>query len=341
MAKHKASTEVTVAPLFEKTALEKTVDRYKVPVIVMLTALVAWVLYTNLSRQAAEKDMDESWNAFYSGTTPDAMTGLPSGTPAGLATLADSLEGHPSGPWARLVQAQTCLEQQDFDGCLAAVAKLKAEYPKHTLVVTPHTLADGTSATVADHLSAMATAQRAWEAAHVELFKGPTPPDGSPRVRITTAAGDIEVALFREESPEHVANFLKLCKDGFYDGTSFHRTQADFMIQGGDPNSRSEDRATWGQGGTDYTIPAEPNSLFHFTGVLSAAKKPGDSESSGSQFFITTETAHHLDGQHTVFGAVISGMDVVRAIATGPLAAGLADQPANPVVIQSTTVLAE
>jgi peptidyl-prolyl cis-trans isomerase B (cyclophilin B) len=158
-------------------------------------------------------------------------------------------------------------------------------------------------------------------------------------VRIETSAGAVELALLRDLAPKHVENFLKLCAEGYYVGTRFHRVQADFMIQGGDPNSKGDDRSSWGQGGPDHTIPAEPNDWHHFAGVLSGAKKPGDAESSGSQFFITTEPAHHLDGQHTIFGAVVSGMDVVRAIASAPLAEGKIDQPAEPVTIQSTTVL--
>lgn len=339
MAKHKASTQVTVAPLFEKSTLEKTLDRIKVPALGVIAVVVAWVLYSNLTRQAGAREVDESWATFAGGTTPDPMTGLPSGSPAALATLADGLKGRESGPWARLVQVQACMQDRNYDGALAAIAQLKSEYPSHPLVKEPQPLPDGSTATVADHLQAMAEAQKSWEAAHPELFNAPAAPEGSPKVRIETSAGAIEVALFKDLAPKHVENFVKLCSEGFYDGTRFHRIQADFMIQGGDPNSRGDDRATWGQGGADYTIPAEPNGRFHFAGVLSAAKKPGDAESSGSQFFITTQPSHHLDGQHTVFGSVLSGMDVVRAIATAQLAEGKVDQPAEPVVILSTVAL--
>jgi cyclophilin family peptidyl-prolyl cis-trans isomerase len=339
MAKHKASTQVTVAPLFEKSALEQTLDRIKVPALGVIAVVVVWVLYTNLTRQAATREVDESWATFAGGTAPDPMTGLPSGSPEDLARLADGLKGKESGPWARLVQAQACLQDRDYDGALEAIARLRSEYPAHALVKDPQPLPDGSTATVADHLQAMAEAQRAWEAAHPELFNAPPVPEGSPKVRIETSAGAIEVALFQELAPKHVENFLKLCSEGFYDGTRFHRVLADLMIQGGDPNSRSEDRSTWGQGGADHTIPAEPNNRYHFAGVLSAAKKPGDVESSGSQFFITTQPSHHLDGQHTVFGSVVSGMEIVRAIGSAPLAEGKVDQPAEPVAILSTTVL--
>jgi cyclophilin family peptidyl-prolyl cis-trans isomerase len=150
------------------------------------------------------------------------------------------------------------------------------------------------------------------------------------------------VQLYPDKAPNHVANFLKLAQapgtEG-YSGTKFHRTIPGFMIQAGDPNSRSEDVTSWGQGGLDYTIPPEPSDLSHFAGVLSMAKKPTDFESSGCQFFITTNEAHHLDGVHTVFGAVVEGMDVVQQIASGEIAKDSGDRPANPVTIESVEVL--
>ena len=339
MAKHKASTEVTVAPLFEKSALEQAIDKIKVPAMVVISVLIAWVLYSNVSKQAGAREVDASWATFAAGTTQDPLTGLPTGDPSALASLADGLRGKESGPWARLVQAEACLKDRDFDGALQAIAHLKSEYPTHPLVTTAHPLPDGGTATVADRLEATVRLQQAWEAEHPGLFTAPTPPEGSPRVRLNTTAGSFEVALFKDLAPQHVENFLKLCSEGFYDGTRFHRTQADFMIQGGDPNSREDDRTQWGQGGVDYTIPQEPNGLYHFAGMLSAAKKPTDTESSGCQFFVTTQPAHHLDGQHTVFGAVVSGMDVVQRIASAPLSEGTRDQPVEPVTLTSTEVL--
>ena len=110
------------------------------------------------------------------------------------------------------------------------------------------------------------------------------------------------------------------------------------MIQGGDPNSREGDPATWGSGGPGYKIPAEITELRHFEGVLAAAKQGGETESSGSQFYITTGAPHHLDGQHTVFGALLEGEAVVGEIENGSLVEGT-DRPQDPVVIESAEVL--
>jgi cyclophilin family peptidyl-prolyl cis-trans isomerase len=112
------------------------------------------------------------------------------------------------------------------------------------------------------------------------------------------------------------------------------------MIQGGDPNSKDANAtATWGQGGPGYTLPQEQGALYHFAGVLSMAKKESDWESSGSQFFITVAPAHHLDGQYTIIGAVIEGMDVAKQIASGEIAKDTADRPATPAILQSAEVL--
>ena len=92
------------------------------------------------------------------------------------------------------------------------------------------------------------------------------------------------------------------------------------MIQGGDPNTKDVDVDLWGQGGPGYKVDQEKNDLRHFRGYLSAAKMGADTQSSGSQFFITTGTPHHLDGLHVVFGKVLEGMDTVGIIESGPIA---------------------
>ncbi len=136
-------------------------------------------------------------------------------------------------------------------------------------------------------------------------------------VILETSMGNIKIELYPKDAPKHVENFKKLVKEGFYDGTSFHRVIPGFMIQGGDPNSKDNDRSNDGQGGPGYTIKAEIK-LKHELGSVAAARL-GDQvnpnrESSGSQFYIVTGEASHLDGQYTVFGKVIEGMDVAKSI---------------------------
>ena len=173
------------------------------------------------------------------------------------------------------------------------------------------------------------------------------------KVKISTSLGDIVVRLY-DETPAHRDNFLKLAKEGFYDGTLFHRVIKDFMVQGGDPESKGAPKGRMlGSGDAGYTLPAEFNpSLFHKRGALAAART-GDNvnperRSSGCQFYIVYGKKQaaadmkmvramleekgieltpqmvddyymrggtpHLDGQYTVFGEVIEGMEVVKAI---------------------------
>lgn len=126
--------------------------------------------------------------------------------------------------------------------------------------------------------------------------------------------GEIVLRFYPDVAPNHVKNFLDLARQKFYDGTTFHRVIPGFMIQGGDPNSRSPDRSTHGLGGPGYRIKAEFNSRPHKRGVLSMARA-SDPDSAGSQFFICVADAHFLDWQYTVFGEVVSGIEVADRIA--------------------------
>ena len=132
--------------------------------------------------------------------------------------------------------------------------------------------------------------------------------------RFETSRGSITAELFDEEVPGTVANFEKLANDGFYDGTRFHRVIDNFMIQGGDPYSRDPGDRRTGTGGPGYTIKCEThrNTHRHVAGTLSMAHAGKDT--GGSQFFICHSPQPHLDGQHTVFGQVTEGQDVVDAI---------------------------
>jgi peptidyl-prolyl cis-trans isomerase B (cyclophilin B) len=130
--------------------------------------------------------------------------------------------------------------------------------------------------------------------------------------------GSIIVELFPALAPKHCANFDSLVKIRFYDGTAFHRVDPDFMIQGGDPNSRSKDPATWGFGDPGQTkVPAEFNKYSHKRGTLSAARG-NDVNSADSQFFICVKDSEFLDGEYTAYGRVVSGMEIVDKIAETP-----------------------
>src|SRR4030066_1468435 len=135
------------------------------------------------------------------------------------------------------------------------------------------------------------------------------------RAVIETKFGNIELKFFPDVAPNHVKNFIELAKKGFYDGTTFHRVIPGFMIQGGDPNSKDPDKSKHGMGGPGYTIKAEFNEKPHKKGTLSMARSEHP-DSAGSQFFICVADAPFLNRQYTVFGEVVSGMDVADKIMT-------------------------
>ena len=142
---------------------------------------------------------------------------------------------------------------------------------------------------------------------------------------IETKFGEITLKFLPEVAPNHVNNFIELAKDGFYDGTTFHRIVPGFVIQGGDPNTKSNDRSRHGTGGPGYTLKAEFSKLPHKRGTLSMARA-ANPDSAGSQFFICVADAPFLDGEYTVFGEVVKGMDVVDKIVSQPK-----DQRDNPI----------
>jgi peptidyl-prolyl cis-trans isomerase B (cyclophilin B) len=137
------------------------------------------------------------------------------------------------------------------------------------------------------------------------------------KVIIQTEHGDIELKFFPEVAPNHVKNFVKLAKDGFYNDTLFHRIIPGFMIQGGDPNTKTKNTRSYGTGGPGYSVDAEFNDKKHTRGILSMARSQNPN-SAGSQFFIVVKDSFFLDGQYTVFGEVVKGMEVADTIVALP-----------------------
>lgn len=154
---------------------------------------------------------------------------------------------------------------------------------------------------------------------------------------IETTMGNIEIEFFEDKAPGHVKNFKDLAQKGFYNGTTFHRVIPGFMIQGGDPNTKGEDRSNHGMGSPGYTIKAEFNDTPHDRGILSMARAQ-DPDSAGSQFFIVVKDSHFLDGQYTVFGKVKSGLDVADKIVNA--ARDSRDNPKERIEMKSVTIKA-
>ena len=156
------------------------------------------------------------------------------------------------------------------------------------------------------------------------------------RTYITTQFGNIELEFYSDVAPKTVENFKKLAKNRFYDGLIFHRIVPGFVIQGGDPYTRdTSDRIRWGTGGPGWNIKAEFNKNKHSRGTISMARSQ-DPDSAGSQFFIVLQDSFFLDGKYTVFGRVISGMDIVDKISS--LKTDSTDAPVDPEQARMITV---
>ena len=159
---------------------------------------------------------------------------------------------------------------------------------------------------------------------------------------IKTSEGDMVVQFWTDAAPNTVENFKKLARQNFYDGTIFHRIVKEFMIQGGDPNSKDPAKEnSYGQGGPGYNIKAEFNDHSHDRGVVSMARG-SDPDSAGSQFFICLAPVHRLDHQYTTFGKLIKGQDVLEKIGDIPVTKNSMGEPSKPtkrVVIESIKIV--
>lgn len=156
---------------------------------------------------------------------------------------------------------------------------------------------------------------------------------------ITTTQGEMIVEFWPDVAPATVENFKKLAKEGYYDGTCFHRVIKGFMIQGGDPLTKDPAKEIqWGTGDPGYKIKAEFNDRPHVRGVLSMARS-GHPDSAGSQFFVMLETSSHLDGQYTGFGALIKGEEILVAIGETPCGGPQRSSPETRMAVESIKIV--
>lgn len=167
-----------------------------------------------------------------------------------------------------------------------------------------------------------------------------TPENTHETAVLETTLGKMTIALWSNIAPKTVENFKKLAREGFYNGTAFHRIIKDFMIQGGCPNSKEGATGTPGTGGPGYTINAEFSEKSHKRGVISMARSQ-DPDSAGSQFFICHKDASFLDRKYTAFGELTAGEDVLEKIANTPVKSSFGGEKSDPlqrVELKSVTI---
>ncbi len=155
---------------------------------------------------------------------------------------------------------------------------------------------------------------------------------------IETAEGTIVIEFFPREAPNHVKNWKKLVREAFFEGTTFHRAAAGYIIQGGDPYSKDDNPFNDGLGGPEWTVRAEFNDIEHVRGIVSAAREDRNVDTAGSQFFICLSSIPMLNRQYTVFGEVVEGMDVADSIARKPKSAEDPERPVDPVPVTQSSI---
>ncbi len=184
------------------------------------------------------------------------------------------------------------------------------------------------------------TANTAQTASAAAAESGTIPPTNTNKkimnAILHTSEGDITIEFMTTDAPQTVANFTKLASERFYDGTKFHRVIADFMLQGGDPLTKDDSmQARWGTGGPGYQFADEIHSKNQ-NAIGTIAMANSGPNTNGSQFFINVANNNFLDTKHTVFGKVISGMDVVEKI--GKTETSVSDRPLTPIVLTGITL---
>jgi peptidyl-prolyl cis-trans isomerase B (cyclophilin B) len=221
-----------------------------------------------------------------------------------------------------------------FVTVLFALTLIGCAAPAKTESAAPAASTEAASATTATAAPAPAPATETVAAAPAEK------PDSYYKdkvVELETDLGTIAIRFYPDVAPNHVRNFIDRAEAGDYDGTKFHRIIPGFVIQGGDPNTRTDDTDSWGTGGSGPGVKAEFSSVHHARGILSMARS-ADPDSARSQFFICVDDAGALDNKYSVFGKVVSGMNVVDKIVAGPKGGPRGDMALKPVAIKKATV---
>lgn len=270
------------------------------------------------------------WRTAESRLEPDAVD-------AAWAELSDRF---PQNPEIALEHARRLKDEVRYDEVIATVERLdvdpsehpelfvllaEARFAQHQFDAALAALDDiGTFDSMQFRLRTRADELRGWIQDTSELWAieqerraAEASADDLPRATIETARGPITVELFEDDAPNTVANFISLARDGFYEGTTFHRFIPDFMVQGGDIRSKEDVPGTPGTGNPGYRIPDEHGEGFearpHFNDTLAMANT-GAPNSGGSQFYLNHKPSPWLNDRHTVFGRVIDGMDIVRQL---------------------------
>ncbi|MEM1450900.1 MAG: peptidylprolyl isomerase [Planctomycetota bacterium] len=331
MAKHKAATQITIAQE-ERSAFATFVDRYKWHGAVVLVVIAGAILWSQRSTNMAVETNRADWQKLYDARGADDVV-------AALSQAAADIERPDIAAWARVGQAMALVDDRAYGNAAQALGQT-TEFGSSLLTrVTFPIGPDGAEQTLLEHVQGRIESEKVWAEKNPYILENRKLPDGSPEVELQTSLGTIRLGLYVEEAPGHVKNFIARVEEGYYDGTRFHRIQPGGFIQGGDPNSREDDPTSWGMGGPDETVEPEDTGLIHTAGVLAAAKKGGDKNSSGSQFYITASPQHQFDSNYVVYGVVLEGLEIVEEISNGEIREDKPETPVELITIGKATLV--
>lgn len=335
MAKHKSATEVTLQ-IEEKSSFELWILRHWPKFAVLGVILAAGIVFVSNRAKATEATRGAEWNQLAQGNEDLAA----------FEAASQAVAGTPIEGWARLLQTQKAMGEENLAAAAQATQSLKS-LDGHLLNTLAFPIGpDGASETLGSRLERLVTDTKAWEEAHSSILNNPEPPSDAPQVTIKTSEGDIVVALYTDLAPKHCANFLKVAKEDGYDGTKFYRiinAGTTSVVEGGGANTKQEDVATWGKDDGESTVEQEKNGLVHAAGYLASARSSTGIQSAGSRFTLTFGRSHFLDTSNTIFGKVVSGLDVVKEIGTAPVrpfdqTTRISGLPEVPVTIEDVMV---
>jgi cyclophilin family peptidyl-prolyl cis-trans isomerase len=330
---HKSATSVTLAPIAEKAPFERFVAKYWVHGLVGAGVISAIIVYRVSGAQQEKETRHESWDRLTTAATPVGFPQIPHAEARVFDGLATELKDRPVAPWARWLEANEYAKEHKFAEAKAALGKLSAEHPNHALVTTKLNFGGSGPESAVVYLGRSLDARAAWEQQHPNLFANPPIPADAVRVKVSTSAGDIVLALYPSSAPQLVAGFLAHVDAKDFDGTKFHHVDPQLGVDGGDPNTKQDDVALWGQGGKDQFVPYIDSGLFHFAGAISSASGASKNESLTTQFTLLTGDRHELDGTRVVFGVIESGLDVVKTIGSAEVDDTSLGRPKQPVVV--------
>ncbi len=230
-----------------------------------------------------------------------------------LPEIQRAVAGTQAEAWLELQLAARAIDEDKFEEAEKHLAKID-QLPKNPLQGSAALFEGGANLSrLTDVIRQRIKAFQDWKKQRASLFENPAT-DPTPKIRMTTDQGEIVIGLYSKQSEKASSNFIKLCREGFYNDTRVSEIQQKRSFRLGDPTSKAEDPAAWTNSGPGYDLELERNTLHHFKGSVSMVKLEGKDSFSGSQIQICTADRFDLDEQGVVFGKVIEGLDVAERI---------------------------